>query len=546
MKPQDMPDDNTNDASMMIRPDHHEMMMSQSGMPEGMLHSGRTMLHDVTKRIDNLKDFQVVGLNWQTADLTERELAARQAAEYPVAIPGEDGSLSREALLLSTCNRLEIYAVCAGKLTEDSLGTRYLSSADPAHLYHYRGIAALEHLFSVTSGLQSMILGESEIFAQVKKAYSVAVNASATGGTLNRIFHSAFTAAKQIRTVTDIGRGNTSYASASFNTCRDHFGTECQLNILLLGAGEIAATVADFFQSQPNMNLTVISRTESRAMALAEKYGCEGYPLTAWQKLLPAMDVVIGGLAIEEPFFNSENLAGHLQARDERTLLLIDLSIPRNFSPELASHPLVKLVNLDELQEIIDRSLERRQEAVCQAQPMIAGEIQKVKEWAMSGNAQAVMSRLSERVRTVALKCLVAHAPQALDVDMEELKLLHRSLMKLIMHTPVSCLRDIPGREHAEFFDRLGKIFCPETPLFHFTEPGEGFDSPALVQGVRFRILLFLQRVGLDCDIDSLSRILAEKFVTLFLAHASHVRATAVCSGQRRALEQDMKKLLPD
>lgn len=500
-------------------------------------------------RPDGLADFRMIGLNWETATLEEREKVALRALHHPAPALDTPGTRCREALLLSTCNRLEFYALHPGPLAEDPIPLLYFAGIEPSHLYERNGAEAARHLFSVTAGLESMILGETEIFCQVKDAYSAAVAARTTGQLLNRAFHGAFAVSKHVRTRTAIGRGNTSYASAAHHMCRKLLPGARELTVLLLGAGEIAATVADFFHAQKGTRLTVLSRRESRAKELAARYGAEGHALAALPALLPGADVVIGGLAIETPILDAPTLAPLLSGRAGTPLLLVDLSVPRNFCPGIADLPGAKLVNINDLKEIVDRSLELRRDAVLRAGPILEAEVARLEAWSRGGDAASVMSRVSERVRFAAAACLMPALPDLAHVEMGQLRRLHRALMKLIMHAPKAVLERFPEPERPACYARLGKILCPETLAPEGSEPDPKLAFPRLTRACARRFRRFLERIdpsGEPRAAEETAGRLSAHFVRELLAPVGRIHAASICEGHRRALARDLALFLPE
>jgi len=275
-----------------------------------------------------------------------------------------------EVVILSTCNRLEIYAVLDDIAVESTIDERLCAFQDfPVeeflhHRYVLRNGEMLSHLFAVASGVDSQIVGEAEILGQVKAAYATAVEQRTVGAILNRTFQKCFQAAKFIRSNTSIGEGRINVATVAADLAEKIFGDIQACRVLVLGTGEVGEKTAKALASRGAREITVLSRSEERARELAEVVGGSSGLLGDLDALMPRHDIVVGSTSASEPVVVSEMLDPIMRQRRLRPLFFIDLGMPRNFSPDLAQLDSVFVYDLDDLARIADENLAARRAAV--------------------------------------------------------------------------------------------------------------------------------------------------------------------------------------
>ncbi|HVE15564.1 MAG TPA: glutamyl-tRNA reductase [Chthoniobacterales bacterium] len=271
-----------------------------------------------------------------------------------------------EAVIVSTCNRVEFYAasICP-ELTLDGLRD-YLEMRTglEAPLYHHDTPSSVRHLFRVASGLDSMVLGETEILGQVKQAYATAAGAGATSGTLNRLFQNAFRVAKSVRTETQITRGATSVGSVAVELAGKIFGDLDHRRVMVLGAGETSERVARSLVSRGVKTVIVSNRTFDRAAQLAGEIGGMAIHFDHWQNEFPDVDILISSTAAPHPLVTRERLEPMMRQRSGRPLFIIDLAVPRDVEPAVNRLDGVFLYDIDSLRDIAHRSLAVRQSEI--------------------------------------------------------------------------------------------------------------------------------------------------------------------------------------
>lgn len=322
----------------------------------------------------------VIGATHHRAPLAVREklsLTAESAAALQKQLAAIAGL--REFAILSTCNRVEFYGVAASGETPARIAAAFCAQQQfpPAELSHIaldlRGRDAVQHLVEVAAGLDSQMLGETEIFGQVKDAYAAAQSAGSTGPVLNRVFQKGFQAAKHVRTHTAITEGQVSVANVAVDLALNIFGRLASARTLLLGAGEIGEKTAKAFQSRGAAALTVASRRFERAMELATALGASAMPFEQREARLAEFDIVVCATSAPDIVVSFATAKSAMHKRPARPLFFIDLALPRDVDPAVAEIDNVFLYNLDDLAKIAEENRAAREAEIAKCRA-IAGE----------------------------------------------------------------------------------------------------------------------------------------------------------------------------
>ncbi|MEY2585080.1 MAG: glutamyl-tRNA reductase [Verrucomicrobiota bacterium] len=314
-----------------------------------------------------------VGISHHTANVETRERYAAERSEQELrSVLG-----SREMLMLTTCNRVELYASAERPVsTEQVVRALQRSGAgdveNPEAFYRHDGEACAEHLFRVVAGLDSMVIGETEIAGQVKKAYESARASGGAGPLLHRLFQRAFRVAKQIRSSTDIARGAVSVGSVAVELAVKIFGDLRECRVLVLGAGETSERTARALNSRGVSDIRVSNRSFDRAENLAGLIGGRAVPFEEWTAQCREIDILISSTAAEEPLLTPARLAPTLRGRADRPLFIIDIAVPRDVAPEVNEMEGVFLYDIDSLQSIAQQSLALRRQQIAAAEKIIA------------------------------------------------------------------------------------------------------------------------------------------------------------------------------
>jgi len=315
-----------------------------------------------------------IGLSHHTANVATREQFAGSATAE--SIVREAGC--PEALLLTTCNRVEVYGVSHKRISTDEIA-RCLTKTpirDPHYyappFYRYEAEKCVQHLFRVASGLDSMVVGESEILGQAKKAYELARKSGAAGPYLHRLFQRAFRVAKQVRTHTDIARGAVSVGSVAVDLAQRIFGRLSDCKVLVLGAGEMSERTARALISRGVTDLRVTNRSMDRACELARAVGGRAIPFETWETQCREIDIFITSTTSETPLLTTEKLAPLLRDRLDHPLFIIDIAVPRDVDPSVNEMEGVYLYDIDAIRSVAEQSLELRRQQVVAAEAIIA------------------------------------------------------------------------------------------------------------------------------------------------------------------------------
>lgn len=319
----------------------------------------------------------VVGLSHHTAPVTLRERFAFSEARVPAALQMlRDAGLADEAVILSTCNRVELYAATTLEPRRAFLEMRqFLVRCHDYHdpltdeLYLLAEPQSIEHLFRVACGLDSMVLGETEILGQLKKAYDFALQHGHTGSVLNKAFQKAFNVAKHVRTETNIQRGSISVGSVAVELAEKIFSSLTHRHVMVIGAGETSEKTARALLSRGARSIIVSNRSYERAEALATELGGTAMHFEEWSKAFTDVDIVISSTSAPHYVLDRPKLEPLMHLRRNRPLLLIDIAVPRDIDPQVNFLDNVYLYNIDDLQAIADDYLQQRKQeiAACDA-----------------------------------------------------------------------------------------------------------------------------------------------------------------------------------
>ena len=349
-------------------------------------------------------DIVLVGLNHRTAgvDVRERFALAEHCAPDTWAVPTAD-ALS-EALILSTCNRVELVGVGANsdKVREHLLrswaGARHAEPEDLApYLYEYTGNEAVRHLFSVASSLDSMVLGEPQILGQLKQAYRRSVESRATGVILNRLLHKAFSVAKRVRTETAVAANAVSISYAAVELARRIFGDMPTHRALLVGAGEMAELAAMHLLQAGIDEIVVVNRTRERAVELAKRFHGRAAGFEELGARIAEADIVITSTGSPEPVIRARDLRAVLRTRKNRPMFFIDIAVPRDIDPDVNGLDNVYLYDIDDLREVVEENLAGRREEAAKAEAILDEEVALFSRWLESLESQPTIVELVRR-----------------------------------------------------------------------------------------------------------------------------------------------------
>jgi glutamyl-tRNA reductase len=352
----------------------------------------------------------LVGISHRTAPVELRErvdFSARGVGEALRALATR--GCTREAVIVSTCNRSEIYSAC-----DDAHATRAdlerfigefndVAAADVLpHVYELDDLEAARHLFRVAAGLDSLVVGEPQILGQVKDAHAAAADAQTVGPVLNRVFHSSFAVGKRVRTETGLGAGAVSVSYAAVALARKIFGELTGMSVVVIGAGEMGKLTAIHMKAQGVQHVTIVSRTMAHAARTADAIG--GASAAPWEELesvVAASDIVITATGAATPILTKARVESVMRPRRNRPLFVIDIAMPRDVEPAAGEIEQVFLYNIDDLQSTVRENLARRASEVSRAEAIVTDEVQKFGAWLRSRGAIPTVVALRQRFETI-------------------------------------------------------------------------------------------------------------------------------------------------
>ena len=406
-----------------------------------------------------------LGLNHHTAPLTIRERVAFQPERLDDALHDlTQARTVREAAILSTCNRTEVYyATEEPQHAADWLARFHrlsLSEVSP-YLYTYPQRDAVRHVFRVASGLDSMVIGEPQILGQVKDAARRAEEAGTMGTLLHKLFQNTFAVAKEVRSTTAIGANIVSMAAAAVHLSERIFERVADQRVLFIGAGEMIELCAAHFAGAGPRQITVANRTEARAQSLASRFGADVMRLDAIGDALPRYDIVVSCTASPLPIVGLGMVERAIKARRHRPIVMVDLAVPRDIEAEVGQLDDVFLYTVDDLAQVVDAGLESRQQAVLEAEQIINERVDGFLHWmqardvvptirALREHADGLRAAELERARKLLAK---GEDPQKV------IDALSHGLINKLLHAPTRFLNQSEGELQADASRMLQQIF---------------------------------------------------------------------------------------
>jgi glutamyl-tRNA reductase len=403
----------------------------------------------------------VVGLSWRTAKVDIREKLAFREDELPDALRAMIEKLPvAEALLISTCNRVEVYGVTkpgadATALVRDFLiEHRKVKKGDVASaLYAHRGPHAVRHVFSVASSLDSLVVGEAQILGQLKAAYVVAGKTGTSGPVLSRALERAFGVAKRVRTETPIARGSANVSSVAVELAGRVFGKLAGKSVLVVGAGKMSTLAARHLYAEGAQRIVVTNRSPEKAQALADEIEGIAKPWDQLEQLLVEADVVISSTGAREPILTTKLFKKVTKARRWKPMIVIDIAVPRDAEPSINDLEGVYLYDIDALDKVVQANLAERQKAAEHASKIVEHEASQFEQWLRTQGVVPTIRALRDHFAHVAdgelQKALDQLGKKELTRDQQR-ELLQRTVQLVVnklLHNPTAALRGAPADE---------------------------------------------------------------------------------------------------
>ncbi len=413
------------------------------------------------------RDAQVVtcvGVNHRTAPVEEREKVAFSPEELPDALTRLHRDL-KGAVVLSTCNRTELYATTDGEPSQlerlegaltDCKGTQL----SPGLTYFLTHDEAVRHLFRVAAGIDSMVLGESQILGQVRDAMSAATRAGTLNGVLSRLCHCAIAVGKRARSQTDIGRFAVSVSSAAVILARQTAGTLEGKTVLVISAGSTGELAAHSLAESGAARVLVTNRTPQRAAALARKIGGQTVPFSHLPRALAESDIVISGTGASGFVLGPDLIGPAVADRNGKDLLLLDVAVPRDIDPAVRDLPGVRLFDIDDIEATSRANLRGRRREVLRVDAHVEDEVDDFLSWWRSLDVVPVISALRERaeqVRGRELERVLRRLPDLNDESKDRIEAMTRAIVKKMLDRPIARLKN--GADAGPYMEALRDLF---------------------------------------------------------------------------------------
>jgi len=447
--------------------------------------------------------FAVVGCSHRTAPVDLRECLAVHGDEIDgvlrqlKALPGID-----EVMLVSTCNRVEIYLVASVPEQAEAMIMEYLANARQldgptltSAFYCHHGEEAIKHMFRVACSLDAMVVGEAQIMGQVKQSFARAERCRTVGPLLSRCMHRAFAIAKRVRTETDIARHPASLSSVAVDLAGRIFEDLSAVAVLVVGAGEMAELAVTHLRSDGACRIHVANRSLDRARELAQRFGGRALPMDVLAEQLEWADVVITSTASREPIVDRRLLSRAMKKRKQRPLLIVDIAVPRDVAKDVRSLANLYLFDVDDLEQVVAENLRARRQEAQAAERMVEGEVVHFSDWLSARGVGPLIKQLRDHFGSVA-EAEAFKTARKLGLEGEQqreaLRRLALSIVNKVLHAPTTtikrCATDPRGEQ---LLDATRELFG----LTHETETagaisggetsaGQADDDPESIEAV--------------------------------------------------------------
>ncbi len=422
----------------------------------------------------------LAGINHRTAPVELREKLAFRAEDIPAALLQMRARGAKEALILSTCNRVEMTAALAEGIPIDALLEEIVAGRDGLtldavrpHLYLFEEAAAIRHLFRVAASLDSMIVGEPQILGQLKDAYAQAREQGAIGSMLEAVLTRAFNVAKRIRSETEIGQSAVSISYAAVELAKEIFGSLQKKSVLIVGAGKMSEGAARHLLRAGVARILVTNRTPDRACDLASLFRGEVVLYDDFPHRLSEVDIVIASSAAPGYIVTGDMVRRAIEARKNQPMFLVDIAVPRNIEPRVNGLEHAFLYDMDDLQRLADRNLQARREVAQLAESIVDEEVVRLEARLRERDVTPTILSLQEQLEAIRRDVLQRHRSRfgVLTVEQEQaLDGLTRALINKIAHGPISEIRRHASARAAREDSPEGELISAVRRIFRLRE----------------------------------------------------------------------------
>lgn len=430
----------------------------------------------------------VIGLNHQTAPVEVREKFSLSEEELPSALrqlKHEHGV--HQCVIVGTCNRMELYVVtdqidrCVRGVYDYMEDTFQVSrQLFQQYVYRYQDDAALEHLLRVTTGINSMIIGETQIIGQVRSAFLRAQQLGMTGTEFNKLFKQAITFAKRAHTETAISEQAVSISYAAVELVKRQFGSLHGMSALLIGAGKMSELTLAYLRDNGVQDVMIANRTEERGIKLAKQVAGTYCTMDEITQYITQVDIVISSTGSPHYVLTKEQLDKALQREQalDKPLLLIDIAVPRDLDPRIAELPQKVLYDIDDLEGIVEHNVEQRRQEARKIEQMIEEEIMAMNRWLKIKHVGPMISALQQKSQSIHEKTMRSLLNRLPELDEREQKVIHmltKSMMNQLLQSPIESIKELVAESDDEDVLQLfAKLFALDDVLSERDETIEG------------------------------------------------------------------------
>lgn len=425
----------------------------------------------------------VVGLNYRTAPVEVRERFTFSEDDMPRALEQLNSTKSvLEGVIVATCNRTEIYVVVdrlhmCGYFIRSFMEQWFGINREEftQHLYIYEDEQAISHLFKVTCGLDSMVIGETQILGQVRNAFLTSQKHNGTGTWFNMLFKQAVTLGKRAHSETSIGESAVSVSYAAVELGKRIFGAFHDKKVMILGAGKMSELTVKHLYANGAAEVIVANRTLSRAEELARKF--KGTPCTINEAIhsLNEVDIIISSTGSNEYVLNAERVKESMKKRPSRPLFMIDIAVPRDIDPAVGDLSNVFLYDIDDLEGIVETNMEMRRVEAAKIEVMIQEEMDAFHTWLKTLGVRPAIRALQEKSNAIheeTMESLFNKLPELDERQRKVIRRLTKSIVNQMMHDPINRIKEMTGgKQGGEALDYFSQIFALES-LIHENEQG--------------------------------------------------------------------------
>ncbi|WP_027085350.1 glutamyl-tRNA reductase [Cohnella panacarvi] len=409
----------------------------------------------------------VVGLNYRTAPVEIREKFALSESDLPKALQALKATTGiLEGVIVATCNRTEIYAVVdrlhlCGHYIRSFMEQWFSVPRQQfnSHLYMYEDDRSVEHLFRVACGLDSMVIGETQILGQVRDAFLLAQEERATGTLFNRLFKQAITLAKRAHSDTSIGENAVSVSYAAVELGKRIFGRFDEKTIMIVGAGKMSELTAQHLHANGAEEVLVVNRTLENAQDLAKKFQGEALAFEEAMNRLKDVDIVISSTGAQRFVLTREQVEAAMASRKKKPLFLIDIAVPRDIEPSTGDIPNVFLYDIDDLEGIVENNIAKRRQEAAIIEEMIELEEEAYRQWYATLGVSPLIRALQEKAASIqesTLDSLLRKLPELDERQVKVIRKLTKSIVNQVIHDPILRIKELSAEKRS---DEAMKLF---------------------------------------------------------------------------------------